>query len=100
MAFNMDKCWVLHLGHNNLCSDGLGKGGWKVAWEKRTRNMSQQCAQVAEKANSILACVTSSVASRNREAVVPLYSALFSFGPFTTRKTLSCWSMPKEQRRW
>jgi len=39
-------------------------------------SMNRQCALTAQKDNHMLGCIKSSVASRSREGILPLYSAL------------------------
>jgi len=39
-------------------------------------NVSRQCVLTAQKANHVLGCITRSVASRARDGILPLYSAL------------------------
>ncbi|GAB0177588.1 mitochondrial enolase superfamily member 1 [Grus japonensis] len=85
VKFNKGKCKVLYLRRNNpmhqymLGATQLGSSlaGKDLGVLVDTKlKVSQQCALAAKKVNGILGCVKQSIASRSRDMIILLYSAL------------------------
>ncbi|CAM4658440.1 unnamed protein product [Lepidochelys kempii] len=85
MRYKKDKSRVLHLARKNpmhfyrLGTEWLGRSSAEkdlgVTVDEKL-DTSQQCALFAKKANGILGCISRSIASRSRDMIIPLYSAL------------------------
>jgi len=85
VKFTKGKCRVLHLERNNpMHQYRLGVDLLESSSVKRDLGVlvnnklstSLQCALAAKEVNGLLGCVKKSVASRSREVLLPLYSAL------------------------
>ena len=80
MKFNKGKCKVGHLGQgslqyqNRLRDEGTESSPAEKDLVDEKLDMSRQRALTAQKANRILGCIKSSVASRLREEILPLCS--------------------------
>ena len=85
MRFNTAKCKVLHLGRRNprhiyrlegaVLERSPAEKDLGILVDDKL-NIGQQCVLAAWKANGILCSTRRGVTNRDREVIVPLYSAL------------------------
>ena len=109
VKFKKPKCKVLHLGQGKpkhkykLEDEGVESNPEEkdlgVLVDEKL-NTTQECTLATQKANCLLGCIKSSMASRSREVILPLCSAQVRSHPescvqlwaLSTGKTWTSWS--------
>ena len=85
MLFNLEKCWVMHMGkRNNEFSYEMGGTVLKASEEERDLGVimhksakpSRQCAEASKKANSTLGRIRRTIVSRDKDTILRLYKSL------------------------
>ena len=85
MPFNVGKCKVMHIGHNNLNANYelLGHNIESVDKEKdlgvvisKDLKFSQQCIEAERKAQKLVGYIKRQFSHRNKEIVLPLYNSI------------------------
>ncbi|GAB0197822.1 mitochondrial enolase superfamily member 1 [Grus japonensis] len=76
MKFNKAKRKVLHVGWGNPRHNYRLGREWMESSPEEKLDMSWQRVLTAQKANHVLGCIRSSMTSRSREGILPLYSTL------------------------
>ena len=94
MKFRKDKYKVLYLGRNKLLQwHRLGTAWLGGPWGQQAEREPAACPG-AEMANSIQAFISRSMASRQREGIIPLYSKIIR--PFLKYRIQFC-NLPSMQ---
>src|SRR6218665_2574699 len=85
MLFNLEKCYVMHMGKGNQeLSYVMGGKVLKVNEEERDLGVimhrsakpSRQCAEASKKANSTLGMIRRTIVTRDKDTILRLYKTL------------------------
>lgn len=115
IRFNQAKWQVLHLCRDNPMQCYTLLEEWLENWlavkyievlVDSQLNLSQQCVPLAKKADGILTCISSSMASKTREEIVPLpltflrpyLETSVQFWSLHFKKVIEVLSVPREER--
>ena len=84
MQFNVAKCKVMHMGHNNSAFNYSMNGQWLDScetekdlgvWFSSDLKQAKQCVEARNKANRILGFINRNVNYKSKEVIMKLYKS-------------------------